>query len=122
VHVNGFALMVHVAGRLPATLSYAQAAILLMLGLQHRGLEDCESELSLPSNQVGCRELLLCGVKLQAHPRDRAGEGFLCRELQGCILTGCMHSTGDITNQSLILFNMPIFLSAGAGPVLQGGT
>ncbi|KAL6744873.1 tRNA binding domain-containing protein, partial [Haematococcus lacustris] len=40
------------AGRLPASLSYAQAAILVVLGLQQRTLEDCDTELSLPPNQV----------------------------------------------------------------------
>ena len=40
------------AGRLPATLSYGQAAIMLMMGLQLRELGEVEQELNLPSNQV----------------------------------------------------------------------
>ena len=40
------------AGRVPATMSYAQAAILLVLGLQQRELQDVEKELGLPTSQV----------------------------------------------------------------------
>ena len=40
------------AGRLPASLSYAQAAILLSLGLQRTEVKDLEASLQLPSNQV----------------------------------------------------------------------
>lgn len=42
----------HPAGSLPSSLSYAQAAVMLVLGLQRRPLEDCESELGLPAPQV----------------------------------------------------------------------
>lgn len=42
----------YLAGKLPATLSYGQAAILLALGLQRRELSDIEAALGLPSNQV----------------------------------------------------------------------
>eukprot|EP00850_Spirogloea_muscicola_P005761 SM000026S09010 [mRNA] locus=s26:915149:923348:- [translate_table: standard] len=38
--------------RLPTTLSYGQAAILLCLGLQHQQLTDVEQHLKLPSNQI----------------------------------------------------------------------
>ena len=40
------------AARVPATMSYAQAAILLVLGLQQRELADVEKELGLPTSQV----------------------------------------------------------------------
>jgi N-acetyltransferase 10 len=40
------------AGRLPVSLSYAQAAILVVLGLQQRELSDVEATLGLPSSQV----------------------------------------------------------------------
>ncbi|KAF5839809.1 GNAT acetyltransferase 2-domain-containing protein [Dunaliella salina] len=40
------------AGLLPSSLSYAQAAILLKLGLQRRDISELETELSLPTNQV----------------------------------------------------------------------
>ncbi|BDA49001.1 RNA cytidine acetyltransferase [Coccomyxa sp. Obi] len=40
------------ARRLPTTLSYGQAAILAVLGLQQRDVSTCEKELNLPSNQV----------------------------------------------------------------------
>ena len=40
------------ARRLPATLSYGQAAILALLGLQQRAVEDATKELGLPTNQV----------------------------------------------------------------------
>ena len=40
------------ARRLPMSLSYAQAAILLCVGLQQRELSDCELVLNLPSSQV----------------------------------------------------------------------
>ncbi|GBF87381.1 N-acetyltransferase [Raphidocelis subcapitata] len=40
------------AGRLPATLSYGQAAILVTLGLQRREVGDVEGALGLPGNQV----------------------------------------------------------------------
>lgn len=40
------------AQRLPTTLSYGQAAILAVLGLQQRDVATCEKELNLPSNQV----------------------------------------------------------------------
>ncbi|GAX72715.1 hypothetical protein CEUSTIGMA_g171.t1 [Chlamydomonas eustigma] len=39
-------------GKLPATLSYAQGAILLCLGLQRMEVSQVETTLSLPSNQV----------------------------------------------------------------------
>lgn len=39
-------------GGVPATLSYAQAAILLVLGLQQRELGDAERDLGLPSSQI----------------------------------------------------------------------
>eukprot|EP00877_Chromochloris_zofingiensis_P001333 jgi/Chrzof1/111/Cz01g03260.t1 len=42
----------YLSGRLPTTLSYGQAAILLCLGLQQRELSDIEVALGLPSNQV----------------------------------------------------------------------
>jgi hypothetical protein len=45
----------YLAGRLPATLSYSQAAILLTLGLQRRELGEVEAALGLPSNQVRTR-------------------------------------------------------------------
>ncbi|KAH7352706.1 hypothetical protein KP509_19G059500 [Ceratopteris richardii] len=38
--------------RLPATLSYGQAAILLCLGLQHQSVSFVEGQLNLPRNQV----------------------------------------------------------------------
>ncbi|GAQ78702.1 N-acetyltransferase 10 [Klebsormidium nitens] len=38
--------------KLPATLSYGQAAILLSLGLQHQDLTDVEAYLKLPSSQI----------------------------------------------------------------------
>jgi len=40
------------AERLPANLSYIQAAILLMLGLQQRGIDSIQKHLDLPSNQI----------------------------------------------------------------------
>lgn len=40
------------AGKIPATLSYSQAAILLCLGLQQRDVTAVEEELQLPSSQV----------------------------------------------------------------------
>lgn len=40
------------AGLLPSSLSYAQAAILLKLGLQRRDISELEAELSLPTSQV----------------------------------------------------------------------
>ena len=39
-------------GAVPATLSYAQAAILVVLGLQQRELSDAEHDLGLPSSQI----------------------------------------------------------------------
>lgn len=42
----------YLAGRVPATLSYGQAAILLTLGLQRRELSEVEAALGLPANQV----------------------------------------------------------------------
>lgn len=48
-------------GRLPATLSYAQAAILLSMGLQRQELTDVEKTLGLPSNQVW--RWRMCGGK-----------------------------------------------------------
>jgi tRNA(Met) C34 N-acetyltransferase TmcA len=47
------------AGLLPSSLSYAQAAILLKLGLQRKDLSDVEAELSLPSSQV-CVRVSVC--------------------------------------------------------------
>lgn len=38
--------------RLPASLSYGQAAILLCLGLQHQQLEHLEGQLKLPGGQI----------------------------------------------------------------------
>eukprot|EP00250_Pteridium_aquilinum_P001459 c11649_g1_i2 orf=138-3227(+) len=38
--------------RLPTTLSYGQAAILLCLGLQHQNLNYIEAQLNLPRNQI----------------------------------------------------------------------
>ncbi|MCO5612539.1 hypothetical protein L7F22_066807 [Adiantum nelumboides] len=38
--------------RLPTTLSYGQAAILLSLGLQHQGINHIEAQLHLPRNQI----------------------------------------------------------------------
>ncbi len=43
----------YMSARLPATLSYSQAAILVTLGLQRRELGEVEATLGLPSNQVG---------------------------------------------------------------------
>ena len=40
------------AGRLPAPMSYGQAAILACLGLQQREVSDCEKGLKLPASQV----------------------------------------------------------------------
>jgi N-acetyltransferase 10 len=40
------------AGRLPATLSPGQAAILALLGLQQRDVSACEKELNMQSNQI----------------------------------------------------------------------
>ena len=40
------------ARRLPASLSFGQAAILAALGLQQRGLDDVGAALGLPANQV----------------------------------------------------------------------
>ena len=40
------------AKRIPATLSYAQAAILLGMGLQQRTLDDSSKQLDLPAQQV----------------------------------------------------------------------
>lgn len=40
------------AGRVPATLSYGQAAILLSLGLQQQELSAVEAALELPASQV----------------------------------------------------------------------
>lgn len=40
------------ARRLPAPMSYGQAAILASLGLQQREVSDCEKDLNLPSSQV----------------------------------------------------------------------
>lgn len=40
------------ARRLPAPMSYGQAAILASLGLQQREVSDCEKDLKLPSSQV----------------------------------------------------------------------
>lgn len=40
------------ARRLPASLSFGQAAILAALGLQQRGLDDVVAALGLPANQV----------------------------------------------------------------------
>jgi N-acetyltransferase 10 len=40
------------AGRLPVSLSYAQAAILVVLGMQQRELSDVEATLNLPTSQV----------------------------------------------------------------------
>lgn len=42
----------YLSGRLPVTLSYGQASILLTLGLQQRELSEVEAALGLPSNQV----------------------------------------------------------------------
>ena len=40
------------AQRLPAPMSYGQAAILVSLGLQQRSISDCEKDLNLPASQV----------------------------------------------------------------------
>jgi N-acetyltransferase 10 len=40
------------AEKLPANLSYIQAAILLMLGLQQRNIDGIQEKLDLPANQV----------------------------------------------------------------------
>ncbi len=40
------------ARRLPAPMSYGQAAILASLGLQQREVSGCERDLNLPSSQV----------------------------------------------------------------------
>ena len=40
------------AQRLPAPMSYGQAAILVSLGLQQRKVSDCEKDLNLPASQV----------------------------------------------------------------------
>ena len=40
------------ARRLPAPMSYGQAAILASLGLQQREVSDCEKDINLPSSQV----------------------------------------------------------------------
>ena len=45
----------YLSGRLPATLSYGQAAILLTLGLQQQELDAVEGVLGLPGNQVRAR-------------------------------------------------------------------
>ncbi|GFR40676.1 hypothetical protein Agub_g1265, partial [Astrephomene gubernaculifera] len=42
----------YLRGRLPVSLSYGQAAILLVLGLQRRELSELETELGLPANQL----------------------------------------------------------------------
>ncbi len=57
------------AGRLPASMSYSQAAILLCLGLQQRELTDIEQVLQLPSNQVGLPAggVVQCGVVCVVH-------------------------------------------------------
>ena len=40
------------AQRLPAPMSYGQAAILFSLGLQQRSISHCEKDLNLPASQV----------------------------------------------------------------------
>jgi N-acetyltransferase 10 len=69
-------------GRLPVTLSAAQSAILLSLGLQHKSVSDVEAELGLASNQVlalfnkAVRKisLHLRGLEESAAARDVAAE------------------------------------------------
>jgi len=39
-------------GKIPATMSYAQTAIVLTLGLQHKEMDDAARELGLPTPQV----------------------------------------------------------------------
>jgi N-acetyltransferase 10 len=39
-------------GKIPATMSYAQTAIVLTLGLQHKEMDDAANELGLPTPQV----------------------------------------------------------------------
>ncbi len=46
----------YLGGRVPVSLSYGQAAILLVLGLQLKEVADLEDTLSLPANQVGAVE------------------------------------------------------------------
>jgi N-acetyltransferase 10 len=56
----------YLGGSLPATLSHAQAALLVVLGLQQRELADAEAALGLPASQVlalfnkAMRRLLAC--------------------------------------------------------------
>ncbi len=65
------------AGRLPVSLSYAQAAILLCLGLQQRELADVDAALGLPTSQVlalfnkAMRRLHSC-VRVSEEARARA--------------------------------------------------
>merc|ERR1719399_2674996 len=47
-----FLAQAYFSQKLPATLSYGQAAILVCLGLQHKTVDDVKGILDLPANQV----------------------------------------------------------------------
>jgi N-acetyltransferase 10 len=47
-----FLAQAYFSQKLPATLSYGQAAILVCLGLQHKTVDDVKAILDLPANQV----------------------------------------------------------------------
>ena len=47
-----FLARAYFARRLPAPMSYGQAAILVSLGLQQQDVSECEKALNLPASQV----------------------------------------------------------------------
>ena len=47
-----FLARAYFARRLPAPMSYGQAAILVSLGLQQRDVSECEKALNLPASQI----------------------------------------------------------------------
>ena len=64
----------YLGGRIPATLSYGQAAIFLCLGLQQIDVSGVERALNLPSSQVLA---LFNKVDLPPHACPTAGSSYI---------------------------------------------
>lgn len=66
-------------GHIPATLSYSQAAILVILGLQCRSIDDVEKDIGLPTSQVLA---LFAKTMRRLHSHLKAGkEAAIARKL-----------------------------------------
>jgi N-acetyltransferase 10 len=105
----------YLRGRIPATLSYGQAAILASLGLQRRELGEVASALGLPSNQV----LALFNKalrKLHGHLRA-AKEAAVARDLplpQAAAAAAAAGAGGGAGNGGGLSASLPT-LDAGGG-------